>query len=109
FRLAHDHVFELFEPLGGDRHDISSLLSNRCPGLLWSRPSIQPVGFDQKTCNIRAIVARSCGWGAGAPPNPSQLLEITPFFTGCEPASAQVCHDRPRTRPGRKGRERLSY
>jgi len=61
FGLAHDHVFELFEPLGGNRHDISSLLSNRCPGLLWSGPSIQPVGFDQKTCNIRAIVARSGG------------------------------------------------
>src|SRR5215831_20934805 len=26
--------------------------------------SIQPVGFDQKTCNIRAIVARSGGWRA---------------------------------------------
>src|SRR5262249_28155273 len=68
FRLAHDHVFELFEPLGGDRHDIGSLLSNRCPGLLWSRPSILTVGFDQKTGNIPAIVARSDRKGAGRAP-----------------------------------------
>src|SRR6516225_4326925 len=44
-----------------------------------------------------------------APANPSQLLEITLFFTGCDHASAQVCHDRPRTRPGRKGRKRLNF
>ena len=31
-RLAHDHVFELFQPFGGYRHDISSLLSGCYPG-----------------------------------------------------------------------------
>src|SRR5262245_64293295 len=44
-----------------------------------------------------------------APPNPSQLLEVTLFFTGCDTASAQVCNERHRTRPGRKDRERLSF
>jgi hypothetical protein len=41
--------------------------------------------------------------GAVRAPNPSQPLEITLFFTGCDPASAQVCHDRPRTPAGPKG------
>jgi hypothetical protein len=31
--LAHDHVFQLFEPFGGYRHDISSLLSGCYPGV----------------------------------------------------------------------------
>jgi hypothetical protein len=43
FRLAHDHVFELFQPFGGYRHVISSLLSDRRPCRLWSRPSIEPI------------------------------------------------------------------
>src|SRR5262249_50708317 len=34
--------------------------------------------------------------------NPSQLLEITLFFTGCDPASAQLCLDRPRTPAARQ-------
>src|SRR5262245_66273017 len=42
-----------------------------------------------------------------APPNPSQLLEITLFFTGWDPDSAQVCQDSTRTRYGRQGRGRV--
>ena len=39
FRLAHDHVFELFQPIAGYGHDVNSLLSDPSstlrPGLGW--------------------------------------------------------------------------
>src|SRR5262245_44755594 len=58
-------------------------------------------GIDQKTCNIRAIVARNGGCAERfGPTNPSRLLEITLFFTWCDPASAPVCHESPISRPG---------
>jgi len=53
-RLTHDHVFELFQPFGGYRHDISSLLSGCYPGVSGSGSPIQADRVDQKTCNIRA-------------------------------------------------------
>src|SRR5262249_44661898 len=109
FGLAHDHVFELFEPLGGNGHDISSLLSNRCPGLYGPDRQSSPSELTKKRATFGPLSHAAVDRARVAPPNPSQLLEITLFFTGCDPASAQVCHDRPRTRPGRKGRERLSF
>jgi hypothetical protein len=104
--LAHDHVFELFQPFGGYRHVISSLLSDRRPGRLWSKPSIQPMGLTKKRATFGPLSRITVDALRLAPANPSQLLEITLFSTGCDLASAQVCHDRPRTRPGRKGRKR---
>ena len=35
FRLAHDHVFEVFQPIGGCGHEISSFSSIHCAGQLW--------------------------------------------------------------------------
>ncbi len=35
FRLAHDHVFELFQPIGGCGHEISSFSSIHCSSRLW--------------------------------------------------------------------------
>src|SRR5262245_15758129 len=200
FRLAHDHVFELFQPFVGDRHEINSLLSNRCPApALWSKRAPPPAphcslvtgggssppyegggvseGLDphhpghgrrrgpnlfyswarvasawrtimsssfsspslataMRSAPCYLAVVRACygpdvqsspsdltkkratfgplshaavDGGRFAPANPSQFMEITLFFTGCDPASAQVYDDRPRTRPGRKGRERLKF
>src|SRR5262249_29106601 len=62
----------------------------------------RPVGLDQKTCNIGATPYRSSRAAAVAS-NPSQLLEITLFFTGCDPASTQVYLDR-----STEARERLN-
>src|SRR5262249_50630019 len=109
FRLAHDHVCELFQPFGGYRHVISSLLSHRRPCRLWSSPSFEPIGLTKKRATFGPLSRAAVDAERLAPPNPSHLLEITLFFTGCDPASAQVCHDRPRTRPGRKGRKRLNF
>jgi hypothetical protein len=41
-------------------------------------------------------------------PESLQLGEITVFFTRRDPASAQVCHDRPRTPAAPIGREYLN-
>ena len=58
FGLAHNHVFELFQPIAGYGHDVNSLLSTCSiydPGRLVVRiSSPRSVRFDQKTCNIRA-------------------------------------------------------
>src|SRR6516225_11910814 len=70
---------------------------------------LSPLVLTKKRATFGPLSHAAVDTGRFAPANPSQLLEITLFFTGCDPASAQVCHDRPRTRPGRKGRERLSY
>src|SRR5262249_23043292 len=37
FRLANDHVFELFQPVGGCSHEISSFSSIHCSRRLWLR------------------------------------------------------------------------
>src|SRR5262249_44099295 len=81
----------------------------RCPGLLWSRLQSSPSDLTKKRATFGPLSHAAVDGGRLAPPNPSQLLEITLFFTGCDPASTQVCHDRPRTRPGRKGRERFTF
>src|SRR5262249_30525005 len=104
-----DHVFELFQPFGGYRHVISSLLSDRRRCRLWSSPSIEPIGLTKKRATFGPLSRATVDAARLAPANPSQPLEITLFFPGCDPHSAQVCHYRPRTRPGRKGRKRLSF
>src|SRR5262249_17192339 len=68
-----------------------------------------PLDLTKKRATFGPLSHAAVDTGRFAPANPSQLLEITLFFTGCDPASAQVYHDRPRTRPGRKDRERLSF
>src|SRR5262249_46114189 len=70
---------------------------------------LSPLDLTKKRATFGPLSHAAVDTGRFAPPNPSQLLEITLFFTGCDPASAQVCHDRPRTRPGRKGRKRLGF
>src|SRR5246127_5179330 len=73
------------------------------------QPVIEPIGLTKKRATFGPLSRATVDAERLAPTNPSQLLEITLFFTGCDPASAQVCHDRPRTRPGRKGRKRSNF
>jgi len=59
---------------------------------------ILTVRFDQKRCNFRAKAARRAAHEvADTYPESPQLPGEYAFFTGSDPASAQVCHDRPNT------------
>jgi hypothetical protein len=105
--LAHDHVFELFQPIAGYRHDVSSFFSIHGLG----RPVVRIVSPSPSDLTKKGAI-----FGPRAPlrrrsgfcPNPSQVLEITLFSTGRDPVSAQLCHDRPRTPAGPIGRECLN-
>src|SRR5262245_7641601 len=99
FRLAYDHVLELFQPIGCYRHDISSLSSIYRPARLLF--SLAKSSLTKK----HASFGPRAHWAYA---NPSQLLEITLFFTGCDSASAQLYHDLLRTPAGPTGRECLN-
>ena len=104
-RLAHDHIFELFQPIAGYRHDLSSLSSIHDLRRLRSNASPSPSDLTKKRATFGP-----CAYAPvrDFPPESSQLLKITVFFTGCDPASVQVCHNRPRTPAAPIGRECLN-
>src|SRR5215475_14204132 len=104
-RLAHDHIFELFQPIAGYRHDLSSLSSIRDLRRLTSNASPSPSNLTKKRATFGP---RAYAPVQHFPPESSHLGEITVFFTGCDPVSAQVCHHRPRTPAAPIGRESLN-
>src|SRR5262249_32984722 len=61
---SNDHVFELFEPFGGYRPVIGAPCYLTVVRAGYGQTVDLAHGIDQKTCNIRAIVARNCGCGA---------------------------------------------
>src|SRR5262249_7971329 len=92
-----DHVFELFQPLGGYRHVISSLLSTCHSARSWCSGRLGPAALTKKRATSGPVQFRMTtygdGFGTAESPNCPQ---ITLFSSRCDPASVQVCYDRPR-------------
>src|SRR5271165_2931344 len=83
-RLAHDHVFELFQAFAGCCHHIRSMTYVRTAAGLASLVS--------KGCNIQANRPPTFRTRAGL--ESPMRHQIMPFSVACDPACMQVSHAR---------------